>query len=309
MTPEVARDLGRGHPAGLVRAGHHAQGEQVLLGRRGQVARVVASGHDLRIRDQPSTRRPGPAARWRSRDRPARRPRAARPRVARREASSAAAPVADRTSVAATAAASRPRAAAAASEASTGGSSRPTSAAPWSSRIRGLDRRVAGRGEPAAAGQLADHPADAERDRQPADDRSDHPATRTARVADRSALGPGRRGPGRDPAPARQAAAAWLDGPPAGGIGTGVSGRLGGSTRPRPPGGRLDDRIAGGRARAGRAGAGARARGRGPGRRGAGDRLGGASVSAGRRASRPSPAGRAPGTRGRACAGRRTPSG
>ena len=42
--PEVARDLGGGHPATVVGADQDAQGEEVLLGGGGQVALIVVCG-------------------------------------------------------------------------------------------------------------------------------------------------------------------------------------------------------------------------------------------------------------------------
>jgi len=47
----VACDLRGGHPPAVVDAGHHAQRQQILLGRRGQVALRSVSGHAVRIRD------------------------------------------------------------------------------------------------------------------------------------------------------------------------------------------------------------------------------------------------------------------
>jgi hypothetical protein len=40
---QVAGDLGGGDPPGVVDAGHDAQGEEILLGGRRQVALIVAS--------------------------------------------------------------------------------------------------------------------------------------------------------------------------------------------------------------------------------------------------------------------------
>ena len=53
--PEMARDLGGGDASGVVRSDLHAQGEEVFLRGGGQVASVVTSRHDLRIRDSPAT--------------------------------------------------------------------------------------------------------------------------------------------------------------------------------------------------------------------------------------------------------------
>ncbi len=49
---EVARDLRGGRAGPVPGAGGHAKGEQVLLGRGGQVGLVMSTGHDLRIRDR-----------------------------------------------------------------------------------------------------------------------------------------------------------------------------------------------------------------------------------------------------------------
>ena len=63
---------------------------------------------------------------------------------------------------------------------------------------RAARRTVAGRREPTAAGQLADQPAEPERDREPAEDRPDGAAAQSARSRDPSGRvqGRARRGPG-----------------------------------------------------------------------------------------------------------------
>ena len=66
---QVAGDLGGVDPPGVLGAGHHPEGEQVLLGGGGQVAGIVMSRHDLRIRDGASVdpSAAGERSRWRVR--------------------------------------------------------------------------------------------------------------------------------------------------------------------------------------------------------------------------------------------------
>ena len=174
---------------------------------------------------------------------------------------------------------------------------------------------VAGRREPAAAGHLADQPAEAKDDRQPADDRPDERASGRARCARRSV--PGAKSASRPPPRSGGGGAAVA--PPSGRAP--AVGRPRAASRPRPGASRRLGRPAGRsppdevvwvgrpatpaavrwapRSRA-RAAAAARLRLSAPRvprrpRRGAG--------------RRPAAGGPVPGTPARACAGPRTPSG
>ena len=176
--PEVARDLGGRDAAGVVGPDEDAQGEEVFLGGGGQVALVVTTGrHALRIRDGSAARARGPGWRPRWRCRPARRASRTAPRA--RPARVAVGGVAggrqdeggrDRGRRAGRSSPS-PRSRRRREQQQDREDSRPGAA-----RTNGSASAVAGRGEPAAAGHLADEPGDPEGDRQPADDGPDDPA-------------------------------------------------------------------------------------------------------------------------------------
>ena len=189
---EVAGDLGGRDAAGIVGAGEHAQGEEVFLGGGRQVALVVASRHRRQdtglVRDR---ERADPAD---DRDGQTGQPREEQdgPRAARRESPSAAPPVADRMSDGDDRGgeqASGPPSSAIDAAAGTRAAG-PRGRATWRTKQRtGRPTVVAGRGEPAAAGHLADEPAEPERDREPADERPRDAAARCHRSARRSGRG------------------------------------------------------------------------------------------------------------------------
>ena len=165
---------------GVVGADEDAQGEEVLLGSGRQVARIVASRHRVRIRDllvtrRCAARRPMAMARPASqaRSRTARAPLAANRRPRRRPWPTGRATRRPRRPAGPGRPSSRSIAATGISEQHREGEDL------QDEEHRAGDAVVACRREPAAAGHLADQPAETEGDRQPADERPREPAARS----------------------------------------------------------------------------------------------------------------------------------
>ena len=179
---EVAGDLGGGHPPASSEPAITRRASRYSWAAVGQVALVVAAGHDLRIRDASGTGRPDPPRDGdREPDEPGDHEHDAEGRPARIAVGGGAGRRQDergerRRPTSRVSERDRRRATA---EAGTAGAARASAELEREQRS-GLGRAVAGGREPAAAGQLADQPAEAERDRQPADDRADDPAAAAA---------------------------------------------------------------------------------------------------------------------------------